>query len=65
MITDECCGSCKFRSVDIKGRLFCACANAEEWYDDVAWNHRCMCYETGEGEKWQITPQSTTKENLT
>ena len=43
--TDETCGACKFWMTDVEGKKICSCENAEEWLEDVTWDHSCQCYE--------------------
>lgn len=43
--TDETCASCRWAITDVEGRRFCMCGQANEWLEDVSWNHSCMCYE--------------------
>ena len=51
MKSDECCGSCMWMITAVEGKMFCSCGQADEWLEDVSWQHSCECWKADDDEK--------------
>lgn len=45
MSFEPCCETCKYCESEKYLHLTCVNENADEWYEDVTWNHSCPLWE--------------------
>ena len=42
---EPCCETCRWCEAGESGKLYCENKNADEWYEEVTWHHRCPLWE--------------------